>query len=230
MQKQMKETFKLPETLLLGIMSVFCLMLSLARCLATHSGYYLSLNWNLFLAFVPWAVTSFIVLNPSLTDRKLILMVLLAIWLVFFPNAPYILTDLFHLREKTNVPVWFDFILIFSFAWTGLMFGFISLMEIETILEKFMKRPLVNISIVILLFIGSYGIYLGRYLRWNSWDIVQEPKELAKDIAGQLLSPANHPRTWIMTILFGILLNFMYWSLKLIVHKNKGETRLLTKQ
>jgi uncharacterized membrane protein len=215
----MKETLKLPETILLGIMSVFCLGLSLARNFKMHDGLFLSLNWNLFLAFIPWAVSSIIVLNPVLARRKLILIILLAIWLAFFPNAPYILTDLFHLRENTSVPVWFDFILIFSFAWTGLMFGFISLMEIEVILGKFMKKWVVNIAVAFLLFFGSYGIYLGRFLRWNSWDIVQEPKELAKDIADQVLNPTSHLRMYAMTLLLGILLNFMFWSIKLIVYR-----------
>lgn len=116
------------------------------------------------------------IVKPKFQQSRLILIVLLGSWLLFFPNAPYILTDLFRLRLKSSMPIWFDLILILSFAWTGLLFGFLNLWDIEKILQNFIKRTYVIIISVVLLFIGSFGIFVGRFLRWNSWDIVSLQK------------------------------------------------------
>ena len=69
---------------------------------------------------------------------------------------------------------------------------------------------------VLLLFLGSFGIYLGRYLRWNSWDIITEPFKLMYDVGDRLINPFEHPQTWGMTILMGLFLNMIYWSFRLI--------------
>jgi uncharacterized membrane protein len=114
------------------------------------------------------------------------------------------------------MPIWFDLVLILSFAWTGLLFGFFSLWDIEQILLKSMKKTTVRIISVMLLFMGSFGIYVGRYLRWNSWDIITEPFRLAYDIGDRLINPFEHPRTWGMTILMGTFLNILYWSFHLV--------------
>ena len=155
--------------------------------------------------------------------NKLPLFLLLSTWLLFFPNSPYILTDLFHLRERNSVPLWFDLILILSFAWTGLTFGFISLLDIEAMLKKYLNSKAVSFIIVAMLFLGSFGVYIGRYLRWNSWDIVNNPFALAADIGERFTDPFSHPRTWGLTILMGVLLNMMYWTFKFF-SENKSRT------
>ena len=180
---------------------------------------YLFLNWNLFLAFIPWLVSTLIMVNPGLHGKKGMLFILLPIWLLFFPNAPYILTDLFHLHVKAKAPIWFDLGLVLCFAWTGLSYGVISLMDIEILLSKNFKWITVKYIISFLLFVASFGIYLGRYLRWNSWDILDEPLGLLYDIGDRITNPFSYPRTWGMTILFGALLNMMYWTIKLITEK-----------
>jgi uncharacterized membrane protein len=182
----------------------------------TDTKVFLFLNWNLLLAFIPWALTSLVIIRPRLQKSKLVLFVLLGSWLLFFPNAPYILTDLFHLRLKSSMPIWFDLILILSFAWTGLLFGFLSLWDIEKILQNYMRKTYVLLSSIGLLFIGSFGIYVGRFLRWNSWDILTEPLHLMYDIGDRFINPFDHPRTWGMTIFMGIFLNMIYLSFRLI--------------
>jgi uncharacterized membrane protein len=69
---------------------------------------------------------------------------------------------------------------------------------------------------VILLFLGSFGVYLGRYLRWNSWDIITEPFRLFYDIADRIINPFEHPRTWGMTLFMGLFLTIIYWSFHLV--------------
>ncbi len=147
--------------------------------------------------------------------------VLLPAWLLFFPNAPYILTDLFHLRAKTDMPIWFDLVLILSFAWTGLVVGFMSLWDIEKILRHhFNTKSIVMVS-VLLLFVSAFGIYVGRYLRWNSWDILNDPFGLLYDIGHRVVNPIEHSRTWGMTLFMGIFLNMVYWSFHFILERRK---------
>ncbi|NQY10193.1 MAG: DUF1361 domain-containing protein [Flavobacteriales bacterium] len=204
------------QTLFMGGMCLLCLSISILRCIITETSVFLFLNWNLFLAFIPWLLSSIMRRSPLLQERKLALILLVASWLLFFPNAPYILTDLFHLKARSTIPVWFDLVLIMSFAWTGFLFGFISLWDIEKILSKFTAKQNIPIISGVLLFVSSFGIYIGRYLRWNSWDVIQEPLGLLHDIGERIVNPWDHPTTWGMTIFMGILLNMIYWSLRLI--------------
>jgi len=219
MIKQLKLSGKFELTIMLAGMTFFCFILSTCRFYFTGSMMYLFLNWNLFLAFIPWVVSTLIMINPNLHRVKGVLAILLAVWLLFFPNAPYILTDLFHLHIKSKAPIWFDLGLVLCFAWTGLSYGVISLMDIENLLSKNFRWLTVKCIITVLLFIASFGIYLGRYLRWNSWDILDEPLGLMYDIGNRIINPFSYPRTWGMTILFGVLLNMMYWTIKLIREK-----------
>lgn len=221
MIKLLKEKKRFNETLFMGIISIMCFGFSIFRFIYTDTKVFLFLNWNLFLAFVPWAVTSIVILNPRIQKYKITIFVLLGIWLLFFPNAPYILTDLFHLRLNSNMPKWFDLILILSFAWTGLLFGYLSLWDIEKILRKSLSQIWISLISVILLFIGSFGIYLGRYLRWNSWDIISEPFNLIYDISDRFINPFDHPRTWGLTIFMGIFLNMIYWTFRMVKRREE---------
>jgi uncharacterized membrane protein len=178
MYKRLKESNRLPEFLFLGIATFICFGLSLFRVNYSETKHFLFLNWNLFLAFVPWILTSLVILNPKIQQSKFTLFILLGTWVLFFPNAPYILTDLFHLSYNSSMPIWFDLVLILSYAWVGLLYGFFSLRDIEDLLQKKIKKSIVRLLIIILLFLGSFGIYLGRFLRWNSWNLVNKPNQL----------------------------------------------------
>lgn len=221
MLKPPNESGRVRLTFFLLSMSLFCFILSALRFYISENKIFLFLNWNLFLAFIPWAVSTGIMLNPEFRKNKIILAFLLFTWILFFPNSPYILTDLFHLKQRVSIPIWYDLAVILSFAWTGLIFGFISLYDIENLLSYYLKKRTVVIITVILLFVGSFGIYIGRYLRWNSWDILRDPSPLLFDISDRFFHPFSHPRTWGLTILFGILLNMMYWTLKFMTNSSK---------
>lgn len=220
----MLNTFKIhprvQETLFLGMVTLLCFGLSVFRFSYTGSKVFLFLNWNLFLACIPWLLTSFVTVTPKISKNNFILAFLLLVWLVFFPNAPYILTDLFHLRLKTSMPVWFDLILILSFAWVGLLFGFLSLWDIEKLIKTKTKDKFssfwITSTTVLFLFLSAFGIYLGRYLRWNTWDIIHQPFAIFNDISLRFTNPTEHPRTWGMTILMGVFLNILYFSFRFI--------------
>lgn len=221
MLKLLKEKNRLNETLFLLFISIICFGLSILRYMYTNEKRFLFLNRNLFLAFIPWALTSFAIIKPNIQKNKIAVFLLLASWLLFFPNSPYILTDLFHLSVKTSAPTWFDLVLVLTFAWTGLLFGFFSLLDIERILSRSFNRTLVKIISILLIFLSSFGVYIGRYLRWNSWDIITEPIGLFSELGNRMINSNEHPSLWGVTIFMGIFLNIIYWSFRIIKNKDK---------
>jgi uncharacterized membrane protein len=229
MLKKLKEKDRLQETVFMGTLTFLCFGFSLFRFIYSDTKAFHFLIWNLFLAFIPWALTSMAIIYPKIQKTKITFFIILGSWLLFFPNAPYIFTDLFHLQLKTTMPIWFDLVLILSFAWTGLLFGFLSLWDIEQILSKSLNKTWITIFSIGLLFLGSFGIYLGRYLRWNSWDIITEPFKLIYDIGDSVINPFEHPRTWGMTIFMGIFLNMIYWTFRLIRKRDQNNKVTKTK-
>jgi uncharacterized membrane protein len=212
----LRKNNRLNEAWFIVISSIVCLGFSIFRVAYTDSKMFLFLNWNLFLAIIPWVLSSMVMLKPKVQSKKRTLILLLFTWLIFFPNAPYIFTDLFHLRGNLTMPIWFDLVLILSFAWLGLILGFLSLWDIEKLLLKWLSKKQVSIISSCLLFLSGFGIYLGRYLRFNSWDIVNNPVELMYDVGDRVVNPFDHPRAWGMTLFIGVFLNMIYWSLKLM--------------
>jgi hypothetical protein len=193
-------------------MTLFCFSLSAFRYYISDTKVFLFLNWNLFLAWIPLLLSSFI--RVFHIKSKISLVFIIIVWILFFPNSPYILTDLFHLRARNAVPIWYDLIVILSYAWTGLICGFISLHDIEKRLSDFGKKNRMNAVIVLFLFISSFGVYLGRFLRWNSWDVLNNPFGLFSDIVLRLIYPMEYTKTWGVTVLMGLMLNFMYFTFK----------------
>jgi len=221
MYKQLKDSGRLNETIFLGTLSGISLALSIFRYAYTGSrGFFWFPNWNLFLAFLPWLFSTLITIYPQIQKNRLILVVLIFSWLMFFPNSFYILTDLFHLQWKTSIPKWFDLIMILSYAWVGLMFGYLSLWDIEKIIGRRIRKNLIPVFSLSLLFLGSFGVYLGRYLRWNSWDIIKEPFNLFYDIGDRVLNPFQHKGVWGMTLFMFIFLSIIYWSFRFIRKRN----------
>jgi uncharacterized membrane protein len=176
---------------------------------------YTFLFWNLFLAVIPFGISSLLFrLNSAKAKTPaLVFYPLAALWLLFFPNAPYVLTDLIHLRPIT-VPLWYDLLLLLSFAWTSLMFGFVSLSDMQQLVRQRFNTATGWLFACTALALGSFGIYLGRFLRWNSWDILTEPQKLASDILEPLLNPLDHVGTYGFTVLLTAFLLLAYLMLQ----------------
>ena len=175
---------------------------------------YLFLAWNLVLAAVPLGASTALRVGDRLGARPLFLLPLLGLWLLFLPNAPYILTDLLHLREKPPVPVWYDLGLLLACAGTGLAFAYRSLLDVEAVLERWVGRPVALALSVLALFLSGFGIYLGRFLRLNSWEAITDPVGVLGLIADRVIDPLAHPRTWGVTVLFGLLLSLGYAAVR----------------
>jgi len=206
----MNTTFSFQKALFAFL--VFIGLLIAVRIFYTGSKLYLFLVWNIFLAWIPFAVSN---LFGKLSDKTTWEQGLIfCCWLVFFPNGLYIVTDLIHLEIESSVPKWFDAVLLFSASVAGLMMAFISLYRAEvylmtTRLSKF-RSPL----IFLILFLGSFGVYLGRFLRWNSWDIVSNPFQLLQSIGHRIISPFDHLQTWTVTGTLTIFFYLLYISVK----------------
>lgn len=147
------------------------------------------LNWNLFLAWIPYLIALSLPFLHRKFNSKIIIVGALLCWLLFFPNAPYIITDFLHLKKRAGIPLWYDLMLFMSFAWTGLMLGYVSLLEVQIFLRNFFSKTMVNFASIIALLLCGFGIYLGRFQRWNSWDIVTQPFSLFADILNILAQP-----------------------------------------
>ena len=150
------------------------------------------LVWNLFLAWIP-VVFAFVTYRFHVRGRRasLLLAVCAVAWFFFFPNAPYIVTDFVHLRYQPPVPLWFDILMIASFAWTGLCLGYLSLYLMQEVARDRFGRWASWGFVVVMLLVGSLGVYLGRFLRWNSWDVVRHPRWLLHQSLEKVEDPAG---------------------------------------
>jgi len=165
---------RLSLMLVLGASLALSLALITARVFVTHQITFVFLLWNLFLALIPFGISTMLGISAGPLRGRLLLPVG-AVWLLFFPNAPYILTDLFHLEPRSGVPYWYDLGLILSCAWNGLMLGYASLLEMQNLVRRRLGAGLGWAFVMVALVLSSFGIYLGRYLRWNSWDVLTNP-------------------------------------------------------
>lgn len=202
-------------------LSLLCtVLLIIIRIVYTGNWRFASLVWNMFLAFLPFVFS--IALLKKANSAKWIQYLLLACWLVFFPNAPYIITDFVHLDYTPPAPFWYDLVIIFWAAWNGLIVGFVSLLNIEKFLLTKFSRKQVNIMVYISLVLCAFGVYAGRYLRWNSWDVVANPHEIYRDVKSIALNPEDNMRTWGVTFLFSALMIVCYYTIKQIKQAMKG--------
>lgn len=170
---------------------------------------FLFLGWNLLLAWVP---VGLIYLLPRVQPNRFLLGLLLLVWLLFFPNAPYLMTDLVHLRARPGVPLWYDALLLFHFAYLGLWLGIRALEGVRAYLRQQHGRWWANVFTTLALALSGLGIYLGRVLRWNSWDAVFRPQGPVLDTLALFLAPEKHLEAWLMIVVFTLVFSGIYWS------------------
>jgi len=190
-----------------------CLLLT-ARVLITSYLTYVFLVWNLFLAFLPYAITEWLWTHHRVAKSKWKLIVVMILWLLFIPNSFYILTDLFHLEKFDSAPKWFDLLLIFSFAWNGLLLGLMSVRKTELILEVISGRGFSLFIVFIVMWLNAFGIYIGRYLRFNSWDIIMQPFALFNEMVEILFHPVRNKMEWGMIMVYAFFMTVLYITVK----------------
>jgi uncharacterized membrane protein len=206
-----------PLLVALCLSSAMSIVMVVFRIAYTENVTYSFLVWNLFLAWMPlWNALALWQLSRYGLRTIPLLALFFVCWLLFFPNSPYIVTDFLHLTPRQNVPLWFDLMLIFSFAWNGLILGFTSLWIVQDVVQTLFGRMASWLVVAFALSSSGFAIYLGRFLNWNSWDVVTAPSALLTDIYGLLANPFAHPRTLAVTILFSSFLTVAYLTFALL--------------
>jgi len=193
--------------------SLFCVALVLLRVSESGSTKFAGLIWNLFLAWIPFLLAVAVYDGWRRRRGRGSLLALGALWLLFFPNAPYIVTDFMHLQHRDDAPYWYDAVTVSAFAWTGLLLGFGSLFLMQTVVRQW--RGVVSgwIFAGVALALGSVGIYLGRFLRLNSWDAVEHPSLLPRIVHAVARDPFTYGEAIGVTVLFTVALGFAYFLL-----------------
>ena len=194
----------------------FSLVLLTARIVSTHSLLSASLAWNLLLAWFPYCISGWLYRNTALIKNKGIYAGIFLVWLLFIPNSFYIITDLFHLHDDRNAPLWFDLLLIFSFAWNGLLMGILSIRSMEKITQVFIPFKHDWGFLYPVMWLNALGVYIGRYLRYNSWDVVANPFSLTTDMLRLLMHPILHKNEWAMVFSYAVFMTMLYITIKKI--------------
>ena len=192
----------------------FSIVLLSARVIVTGYITYIFLVWNLFLAVIPYLIRNWLAVNIATIKSKMKVAAVMMAWMLFIPNSFYIITDLFHLDEINSAPKWFDLLLLLSFAWNGLLLGIISLRQIETMLQQARGRSISFVIIFIFMWLNAYGIYIGRFLRYNSWDVVAQPFSLFGELLGMMVHPFQNKAEWGMIICYAVFMTLLYVTVK----------------
>jgi uncharacterized membrane protein len=160
-----------------------CLLLLIVRAVLTGKILWTGFFGNLLLAWVPMIVALCLCSELDRPARRRWIMAgMFAVWVLFFPNAAYIVTDLIHLKSRPPVPRWFDYILITAYAWTGLFLCYISLRLLHARVQRVWGSRIGWTFATGMLAASSLGIYVGRFFRWNSWDVILRPWKPLSDL------------------------------------------------
>jgi uncharacterized membrane protein len=171
------------------ISTLLALGMYAARVVVGRSWNYNNLLWNLALAWIPYIASiiayAFFRVHPK---SWWLLIIPGFIWLIFFPNAPYIVTDFLHLQKRPYIPLWYDIALLATFAWTGIFLGIVSLRTMQFIVKEKVGVFLSWVFALTAMALSGFGIYLGRFGRWNSWDLLVNPFQVLGDTLSRITS------------------------------------------
>jgi uncharacterized membrane protein len=203
-----------PRLLLFVMLLGWCGALLLFRFARSGSLTLGFLAWNLFLAAVPavaaWFFARAMGRNSSLIER----VGWFVVWLVFLPNAPYVITDFVHLTTRPGIPFWYDTALLISCAGTGLLLGYTSIADVQFVIARRFSPLAGWMLVVAAVLLSGFGIYLGRFLRWNSWDTLTSTRQLSLAITERVMNPLSNPQTFGVTIVYGVGLFLGYVALR----------------
>jgi uncharacterized membrane protein len=201
----------------IAFMLVFNIVLIIIRIYITQSLFGVFLIWNLFLAVIPLAIAYALSLVKA---WQAIHYFYLSLWLLFLPNAPYLITDLIHLIPRQGIPYWYDTFMLFLSATNGLFIGIIAIkLVISAIKQHFALAPIVILEWIVCLLCG-FGVYLGRYLRFNSWSMLTCPQGVLAKVWHCIIHPVLNSMAWYITMLFAAIIYVFYTTTaRLVVSK-----------
>lgn len=191
-----------------SLVSVFLLV---ARMVVAGNSKFSFMIWNLFLAWLP--VLFALGFRLNLAKHRLQSwqnLILLGLWLGFLPNSFYLMSDLIHLQSSGEASILFDIAMMMSFIINGLILGYLSVYIVHTQLLKKWSDRLVAVFLAGIFLACGFAIYLGRFLRWNTWDIIINPFGILFDLSERVVNPVLHIQTYVVTITFFVLLSCTY--------------------
>lgn len=195
----------------LAFLSVVCVGLLALRISFSDSTRYTFLLWNLVLAILPALLAWWLIVRVrSFGWFKWQQILLSVLWVGFLPNSFYLITDLIHLRPNYEADLLFDITLLISFIMAGLLFGFISVYMVHSELVRRLRERSVYAMVAGLFLAASFAIYLGRYTRWNTWDVVFRPAGLLFDVSDRFINPDAHLQTYHTTLILFLVLFSSY--------------------
>jgi uncharacterized membrane protein len=201
--------------------SVTSTTLVAARVVHTRRLGFLFLVYNLVLAWIPLGLSVVLHALDHVRPRptaRVASVLCLAAWLAFFPNAPYLMTDLLHLKVQGNRLLWLDLIALQAFAWTGLALGFVSLDIVQRLVARRVGRVWSWLFAAAVMGLSAFGIYLGRFRRWNSWDVARDPLGLFSDVAQMVLHPFAHAHVVAFSAVLAAFLLTAYLVVQSLTH------------
>lgn len=214
---------KLPSSrlrlvLVLLLSSVVSIGFFVGRVLAVGDYNYWFMTWNLFLAWLPLLFAWWLVVRLGhsrwISPGNL---VITALWLGFLPNAFYIASDIVHLESQAQISLLYDVVMLVSFTFSGFILGYLSLFAVHMQLKKRLGRWPAHWLVAGTILLCSFAIYLGHYLRWNSWDVLINPAGLLFDVSEPFISPGAHPQVFTTTAMFFVLLSSFYVAIYQLV-------------
>jgi uncharacterized membrane protein len=210
----------------LGLLSALCVAFFVYRVLLSSTWRYSFIFGNLVLAWLGlvfgWLLATYLAKNSWLGWRSIGLTLL---WLAFLPNTWYVLTDFLHVQPTGEVSEIYDIVLIGTLVINGFILGLTSLYLVH---REILKRVSENISLLIVagvILLSSFAIYLGRNLRWNSWDVIANPSGVILSVSDRIVDPLGHPRALNITGLFFVLLCSVYFAIWTFIHPIKSDRK-----
>ena len=201
---------------------LLCFILLAIRIKMTGSFFFLFLVWNLFLAFIPYACSVLLVSKKQWMQSSWKWIPIAMIWLLFLPNTPYLISDLQHLQHSTPDGIWYDILMLTAFVWYALFIMYLTVSDMQKLLDLKVKSRYVSYVTIGTFILCGFGIYLGRFLRWNSWDIIQNPLGLTNDIWYQIRHPFINSKTWMVTFGYAAIMILSFFGLQFTTSKHKN--------
>lgn len=220
-----RENRLLAFSALLGLSILGCALLYGLRVAISGRLYYLYLVWNILLAFVPYLIAMFSALllgsMPKGRAKSLLVIPAAGLWLLFYPNAPYIFTDFIHVINKVylrrspselldlSTLIWYDLVMNAAFAFIGHFIGLASMWIMQGVIRSTWGRAASRISVLLAMLLAGFGIYLGRFSRLNSWDAILSPFR----VAGEIVDAFREPMAAFFSLGFALFILISYGAL-----------------
>jgi uncharacterized membrane protein len=209
-----------------GLLSFVCLALLAVRILVTGTNRYGFVVENLALAWVSlifcWLLVKNLARESWLNWKNIILTIF---FLAFLPNTWYVLTDFIHLTSTSEISLLYDIALLNFFVLSGFIIGCTCLYLFHLELLKRLSNWTSWLIILVIILLSGFAIYIGRDLRWSSWDIVNDPGGFLASVSDRVIDPFGHPRALNVTGIFFVTISTTYVATWLFLNSGTPRSR-----